>query len=119
MSLSCNCDFDKDDHDSWYYLPTNFSTLITIKRKRCKSCGELIDIGSLVVEFENFRHPTDEIEERCKGDEIQTASFYMCEACGEIFLNLSALGYCMDVDYTTMKNCLADYHQITGFKQTA
>ncbi len=119
MSLSCSCDFDKDDHESWYYFPTNFTTLTTTKRKRCKSCDDLIDKGSVVVEFENWRHPTDEIEERCKGEEIQIASFFMCEKCGEIFLNLSALGFCMDLDYSTMQRCLADYHQMTGFKQSA
>lgn len=119
MSISCGCDFDKDDYDSWYYNPSDFSALSTTTRRRCKSCKDLIDIGSVVVEFENFRHPTDEIEERCKGDEIQTASFFMCEKCGEIFLNLAALGFCMDVCFSSMQECLADYHKMTGFKQTA
>ena len=116
MSLSCSCDFDKSDFDSWHYYPHDFSILKTTRRKRCVSCKNLINIHSTVIEFECYRHPTDEIEERCKGDEINMASFYMCEGCGEIFLNLRDLGFCMDVNSSSMRECLSHYHEITGFK---
>ena len=116
MSLSCSCDFDPGDHDVYYYYSDDYTKLNTNKRKRCTSCEELINIGSDVVEFPRFRHPTDEIEERCKGDEIPLASHYLCEKCGEIFLNLYSLGYnCLDI-YEKMSEYLKEYHEMTGFK---
>jgi len=115
MSLSCSCDFDPSDYDSYYYFPNDFSTFKHSRRKRCVSCKKLIDIGATVIEFEKYRHPHDDIEERCKGDEIYMSSFYMCEGCGEIFLNLNATGLCMDVCNDSMQECLKEYHEMTGF----
>ena len=114
--LSCECDFYSDDWlDWWYYQPEDFSTLQTTRRKRCVSCNELIDIGSVVVEFERFRHSKDDIEERCKGDEVQLASWYMCEKCGEQALNLLALGFCVELPQN-MFDLLKEYHEMTGFE---
>ena len=116
MDLSCECDFDKDDSDSWYYFPKDFSKLKTTRRKRCLSCKKLIDINSTVVSFDILRHPNSEIEERCKGEEIEMASKYMCERCGEIYLTLLELGYCIDIFEYSMENYLKDYQKMTGFK---
>lgn len=115
--LSCECGFDTSDFDEWYYSPNDFSSLNSSRRKRCVSCKKLIDVDSTVVEFPRFRHPNSDIEERCKGEEVQLASLYMCEKCGEIFLNLDALGFCMDIYKDSMDNCLAEYHKMTGFKK--
>lgn len=120
MNLSCSCSFDKDDlvpGELYYYYPSDFTTLKARRRKRCVSCKTLIEINSIVIEFENFRHPTDEIEMRCKGDEIRMASTFMCEKCGEIFLNLTALEFCVDIHSSSMAECLSEYHEMTGFKR--
>lgn len=53
--LSCSCNFDSDDYDYFYYNPTDFSTLEAYRRKRCTSCGKLIDIGAIVVAFNWYR----------------------------------------------------------------
>jgi hypothetical protein len=39
----------------------------------------------------------------------------MCERCGEIYLNLNALGYCM-VPTDEMTEALREYHEISGFQ---
>jgi hypothetical protein len=110
--LSCSCDYD--DSDRWYYIPDNFSTFTKKRRKRCCSCNTLIDINSQCVEFDRNRAPVSEIEERIMGSEISLANWFMCEKCGEIFLNLSALGYCINLD-KNMQEYLEDYWDLTGF----
>ena len=114
--LSCSCDFDPSDYGSYYYCPTDFSKLSTSRRKRCCSCRESINISAIVVKFDTYRQPRSVIEERCKGEEVQLASRYMCEKCGEIFLNLTALGYCVSLG-ESMSDALLDYHEMTGFNQ--
>ena len=94
--LSCSC--SEWDGDGWYYeTPSGFTTFRRRRRKRCISCKELIEKGSDCLEFQIFRGPDDEIEENIHGDEVQIASKYHCEKCGEIFLNLSDIGYCLDI----------------------
>ena len=39
----------------------------------------------------------------------------MCEDCGGIFLNLTAIGYCITIG-GHMKEVLQDYWDITGFE---
>ncbi|HCY85359.1 MAG TPA: hypothetical protein DHV36_09525 [Desulfobacteraceae bacterium] len=123
MGLSCSCDQEWDGEGVAAYSPTDFTKLETKRRRRCCSCNQLIDVGASCLEFRRVRLAQDEIEERIYGDdnEISLASKYMCEDCGEIFLNLEDLGYC--VDYTEcMSAALAEYWEITGFrpeKQTA
>ena len=118
MSLSCSCpDFSPENPgDWWYFIPSDFSKLKTDKRKRCCSCNELINIGSDCLDFWRERLPYTEIEERISGEIIQISSLYMCETCGEIYLNLSDLGYCIDIK-SNMQKCLEEYHAITGFKK--
>lgn len=113
--LSCDCDFDKSDFDSWYMNPDDFSTLCSTRRKRCVSCAQLIDVGTTILEFECYRRPYNRIEERCKGEEIRTASSYMCEECGDIFMNLIAVGFCLNIYEGSMQCALQEYHELTGF----
>lgn len=113
--LSCSCD---DYFDTWYYPPDDFSKFDRKRRKRCVSCKELIDIGSDCIEFEMFCSPRSDIEESIWGDEVPMASKYMCEKCGEIFLNLSALGYCITIG-NNIKEDLEDYWDMTGFEPKA
>jgi len=113
--LSCSCDFDNDD--SWYYYsPDNFSVFSRRKRARCCSCDTLIDIGAQCIEFPRYRCPRTEVEERIYGSEIKLAHWFMCEKCGEIFLNLDSLGYCLRLGESMQEN-LEDYWYLTGFKR--
>jgi len=110
--LSCSCDFDSG---SWYYYPpNNFSLFSCQKRKRCCSCNRLIDIGAQCVEFPRYRSPKGDIEEKIYKDEVKLASWFMCERCGEIYLNLDSLGYCIWLGDNMQEN-LEDYWHITGF----
>lgn len=106
MPLTCSCDWDwEPEPGGWsidWQQDLDFEPLETSRRKRCKSCGELIDIGSLVIRFECFRYPYTEQESRRHGRDwddwneepwIPKAPIYLCEKCGEIFLNLRSVGF--------------------------
>uniref|UniRef100_A0A6H2A376 Uncharacterized protein n=1 Tax=viral metagenome TaxID=1070528 RepID=A0A6H2A376_9ZZZZ len=114
MGLSCSCDFDGD---GWWY---SYSSKLDFKpfqgkyRKRCCSCKQLIDIGNLCLEFDRYRSPLSDIEERMCGDEVPLADWYLCEACGEIFLNLDAIGYCYYLGDDIREN-MVEYWDLTGF----
>lgn len=106
MPLSCSCDYDfhyEPDYGSWEVdwqsTDLDFVKLATKKRKRCVSCGCLIDIGSLVIKYKCLRYPHNEVEEKITGcildDEphLPKAPIYHCEKCGEIYLNLTEVGF--------------------------
>jgi len=80
----------------------------------------LIDIGSECVEFRRLRPPQDEVEYRIWGEdgEIPLASRWMCEHCGEMYFNLGAIGYCVNMD-SNMNTLMAEYHELTGFQRNA
>ena len=117
--LSCSC-YD-DDECAWYYNSLEkFIPLATKhnRRRRCCSCHKPIDIGASVVRIDRWRPPRDEIELRiARHDdaEIPLAAWFLCEECGEIFLNLNAIGYCIDVS-ESMQDLLKEYHEMTGWK---
>ncbi len=114
LNCSCGSEFG-DDYGTWvYYPPCDFSKLKTKRRKRCKSCDKLINIEDDVLEFHRARTPYTEIEREISGDEISCASYYHCRSCGEIYLNLSDIGYCIDIT-KNMNDYLEGYHEITGF----
>ena len=117
MSLSCTChDYDGEPGTWAFYPPDDFTTLQTNRRKRCSSCGDLINIGAECLIFPRTRCPNDDIEEKIHGDgaEIPISSLYMCAECGEIYLNLEAAGYCLSpVD--DMFDNLCEYWETTGF----
>ena len=101
MALACECPSDYDGEAAWYYYaPSNFNILETTKRKRCISCGKLIDIGADVLEFQRYRYPITEIEEKILGEStpVSLASQYMCFSCGGIYLSLTELGFCVDIE---------------------
>ena len=113
--LSCECREWDGEKGTWAFeSPDNFSTLETKRRKRCSSCVELIDIGADCLKFWRVRAPYTDIEERIKGEEISMPPLYMCEKCGEIYLNLEAIGYCF-APTDGMKESLATYWKLTGF----
>ena len=97
MSLSCTCG-EYEDPEWFYYSPDDYSTLDTARRKRCKSCGALIDLGATVAKFRRTRYPRNDVEERIYGEaeEMPLAEWYHCEACADQFFNLTELGFCVD-----------------------
>jgi hypothetical protein len=111
MPLSCDCG-DWDGDGIWLLVPEEFSVLDTKRRKRCKSCKRLINKGESVLEFERFHYAQDDIEERIWGEgcDIPNASWYLCSHCGEIFLNLDDLKFCVNPD-ENMEDLLEEYRR--------
>ncbi len=113
--LSCICPEADEPGSWWYFTPDDFTRLDTKRRRRCSSCKELIDIGAECLKFRRERSAYDDLEEEIKGSEIDMPPLWMCEKCGEIFLNLEDVGYCLN-PMDDMRDALAEYHELTGFK---
>jgi hypothetical protein len=109
MPLSCQC-------DSWEfnYSPGewDFSVLNSRTKKPCMSCEKEIKRGEIVIEFKRYRLPYTEVD----WDEatIPKAPGYLCEVCGEIFLNLRELGFECLHPSENMMDALADYQDSIG-----
>jgi len=135
MSLSCSCDYDYEyEAGEWYYdygytigEESYFVPLATNRRKRCCSCNELINIGSLCNIYPRARYPHNEIESRitngcdlegslCDEATIPMANHYHCKGCAEIWLNLTDIGYECLWPNENMMESLKEYHQISGFR---
>ena len=116
MGLSCSCPEWDEDPDTWmFFFPDDFTQFGSKRRKRCKSCGDLINIGSNCIEFERKRSPRSDIEERICGDEIPMASLFWCNKCAEIYFNLTEIGYCLTPCDCAIE-ALEEYWELTGFK---
>lgn len=112
------CDTGDGDYSWYFFAPEDFTTLKTKRRQRCTSCRELIDVGATILLFECFRYPKEgSVEEKIvgEGNEVQMADKVMCEACGDQFMNLSALGFCLDIE-ENMFHLLDEYHREYGPK---
>lgn len=95
MSLSCSCEWDGD---GWFYTPaSDFEPLNRKRSRKCCSCGGKIAVGDDSVKFRRFRGPNSDIEERICGDEIEIATYFMCEECGGLYFSLVELGYCVQL----------------------
>ena len=130
--LSCSCDYDYNyEPGDWYFdgpLAPEFITLNFKRRKRCCSCGKLISLKSLCLEHSRVRYPHSDTEswivtgrhlDDSLDDEasIRIASYYQCEQCAEIYLNLTDIGYeCLN-PCDDMCEALKEYHDLTGFKK--
>lgn len=111
MSLTCSC---SDDYEWYYFSPKDYSTLDTKYRRKCYSCGQVIELGAIVLRFRRWRHPGDEVEERIYGygdGEVPMPDKYMCEECGDIFYSLEDLGFCINLG-DSMYNLLQEYHEV-------
>lgn len=71
------------------------------------------------MKFVRWRYPKNEIEDRIYGDgaEIPMSPYWMCEACGDQYFNLTALGFCVVPD-DNMFELLKEYVEEYG-KQIA
>lgn len=113
MSLSCSCESDDDGYGWWYFIPKEYTTLQTNKRKRCSSCKTLIEIGATCLEFKRSRPPRNEIEESIyNGCDIPLASMRQCESCADMFFNLRELGFeCVSPD-ENMESLAQEYREV-------
>lgn len=112
MPLSCSCSWDGGEPgQTCWYRADDFQKLETKRRKRCSSCGELISIGSFCLVFPKFKVPEGIFEINFYGEDgdIPRAPLYMCEKCGEIWMNLQALGFECVSPYEDMKEMLSEY----------
>ena len=114
MSLTCSCDSDwYPDPGDWYWdfrYEMDYEKYPFKRRRKCCSCGEMIDVGSLVLQFTRAKVPDTDIECKIYGEEgaIPIASDWMCEKCGDIYFSLEELGYCMN-PRDKMSDLLRDY----------
>lgn len=108
MSLSCECG-DPYDSDWWYYQPNDFVPLFKA-RTTCCSCKKPIKVSEECLEFERA-------ELGMFGDEILMKPLFMCESCGEIYLNITDLGYCIYLGDDSMVDLLEEYHELTGWEE--
>jgi hypothetical protein len=95
---------------TYAYTPKDYSTLQACKRKRCMSCGELIEIGAIVALVHRVKIPEYEIECKIYGEdgEIPRAPGYLCEGCADICFSLDDLGFCVN-PYEDMRELLSEY----------
>jgi len=91
MGLSCECDFDSYDYESWWIPSDKFITLVLPRRKKCTSCNSVIQLADTAMPFYHYRRPNSDIEESIYGDEVETAPTYMCESCGGLYMALELL----------------------------
>ena len=105
MSISCSCDLEGD----WLWEESkDFSLMPKMKRrKRCCSCKKFLNEGDTVLEL--YRYVCDDY-----GSDRPLASFFTCEECGEILLNLIAAGLCVYLD-GDLHDDLKAYQEMTGF----
>ena len=113
MPLTCYCG---DDDYEWYatYGGDYQEMRAFSRRRRCASCRELIDPGTLVLEFSRRCSPRSYIEERIYGDgpTVPLAPMWHCERCADLFFSLTELGYgCISPD-ENMTELVAEYAQI-------
>jgi ferredoxin len=112
MPLSCYC----DDYGDWFHEPPDdYSTLDTKRCRKCASCRERIPVGALVLKMFRYHFPRDEIQQRiygyCDDAQIPMASRYLCERCGDLYLSLTELGYCLNLG-EDMRELVRDYADI-------
>lgn len=132
MSLSCSC--GEWDGEGWYWVLAQktiangdgkipreveyFFPLESTRAKRCCSCNEKIVPGKLALRFNRWRGSTAFEYDRLGWEEVKIAPWFMCESCGEIFLNLDNVGYCIDIrDF--MPHLLEEHREINGIEIAA
>lgn len=90
------------------------------KPDKCQSCKKDINTGDLCISIERYRYPNDELEAKNTGyDDLEEAmeneatikmdDHYICEKCGEIFLNLQNVGFECLSPSENMPDALREY----------
>lgn len=110
MSIYCDTGHDDDGGGDWWWMtPSKEATLTTKRSRKCCSCREKISVGDMTREVRRFRHPTEREEMRIASDEIKLASWYLCEACGDLADSLAELDFCYSLGDESLKKQIADY----------
>lgn len=113
MPLSCEC--HEWEGEGWgYEFPCDYSAAPTEgRRKRCCSCGELIEHAATTAEFTRFRGADDDIELRVWGDDghIPMASWHMCETCADLYFSITELGFCITLGADSMRECAQEVEE--------
>lgn len=115
MPLSCMYD---DDFDYFVSHDDDFSQMHL--RSVCQSCGKEIMPGDCALKFECYRPADPESDnpddiKACKeGFKVYLPDEYLCERCGEIYLTLHELGYCLCLG-ENMEGLLEEYQKMTEF----
>ena len=95
MSLSCTCDFEPDEYSWWWEDHTAIKPMARFsRRKKCTSCGSLINDGEDVFEFPRYRAARTDIEEDIHGDTVKLAPHYTCETCSGLIEAVESAGMC-------------------------
>ena len=113
MSLSCYC--ESDDADWWFEPAADFSFLGTKRARKCCSCNARLKPGDEVLKFTRWRNPAyGSIEEKIFGEysEIYMADWFMCEACGGLYMALSELGFCVSLGDDNMADLAKEYGEM-------
>jgi hypothetical protein len=100
--LSCECN---DDADWFYYPPEDVKPLNRKRWRKCCSCKDIIRPGDDSAEFQCFRNPRNDIEERIHGDEVPMADKFMCDRCFGLFESLSSLNFCISLGDNLVEMC--------------
>lgn len=118
MGLTCSCADDLEPGTTYAWTPEDYSILGTTRRRRCMSCGALIDIGSIVARSRRIKIPESDIEVAIYGEdgEIPRAPGYLCEVCADLCFSLGDLGFCINPN-ENMHDLLADYVDMQNAKR--
>ena len=116
--MPLSCDYEDDVFDYYADPDENFST--AKQDCKCESCGKKIKAGETVVRFHCWR-PADpdsgnpeDIQADEDGDDVHLPDEFHCERCGEIYLNLHEIGYCLCIS-EHMPSLLKEYQKMIGF----
>lgn len=118
VELDCECG---DPYDcEWYFLSPDkgeeFEPFQESEPCKCGSCKRYIQIGEDCIKFPCYNAnecAVDENGEELDEDRLEFIS-YLCSDCGEQWLNLTDIGYCIPINENVM-DYLREYQRITGF----
>ena len=116
MPLTCYCDWEGDIDTIWFEPPDDYSKLNTKRRKRCSSCGDLIDVGAIVIEWRRWRHPQDDVQLNIYAEdaELDLAPAYNCERCADLYWSLQDLGFECVLGDEDMVELVKEYAETYG-----
>lgn len=100
MALSCDYGDGEPSDFAWMWTNPHFATTPVGRRRRCRSCRELIGVASDAVRIYRYRLPRDEVECRIYGydGEVMLAPWWWCETCGGLALSLLEHGYALEIE---------------------
>lgn len=95
--LTCSTeDWEPEPGMKCWDWPSDYMPMPQFKRRRrCCSCGKLLNPGETVISWECEKIPNTDVEVAIYGEEgaVPLATRYACERCADIGLSLMELGY--------------------------